>query len=398
MNIHTIDELNDLNGKYILLRADFNVQIVDGKITDAFRIESSLPTIQRLANAGARIAVISHLGRPNGEKNPKYTLAPIAITLSELLGRPVSFVSDCIGEPVSEAREKMQNGDVILLENLRFYADEEKNDLEFSKNLSDGFDYFVNDAFAISHRAHASTHGVTKYIPSFAGELLSREIREITALMESPKRPLLGIVSGAKVSSKIGVLKSLVKLCDKLIIGGGLGNTFAYALGMNIGKSLHEADEKETAQQIMLAAKHNDCDVVLSIDKGVAKEFKADAIRKDKLVADIEFDDIILDEGPISIKKFQDAIDSVETVVWNGPVGVAEWQPVWSNGTFELAKHIAERTRSGKLKSIIGGGDVVAALEATGTKDAMTYVSTGGGAFLEFIEGQELPGIKALEK
>ncbi len=387
MKIRTIENL-DVRGKYVLLRDDFNVQIVDGKITDAFRIEQSMPTINALRNAGARVAIVAHRGRPKGQRNMEYTLQPIAEYMN------IPLISDCLDK---EFMANMQNGDVVLLENVRFYDGEEKNDPAFSAELARGFDLFINDAFAVSHRAHASTVGVAEILPSYAGKLLADEIRHLTDVMENPKRPLLSIVAGSKVSTKIGVLKALAKLSDTLIIGGALGTTFNYAMGAQVGNSLYEADQKDTALEILEYAAQNNCNVLLPLDKGVAKEFARDAQRFNKDFTEIEPDDVIIDAGVATTQRDTDAIRAARTVIWNGTVGMAEWQPTWSYGSFALAQTIAEQTRAGKLDSIIGGGDTVAALEACGVKDDITYVSTGGGAFLEFIEGRILPGIAILE-
>ena len=387
MKIRTIENL-DLSGKFVLLRDDFNVQIVDGKITDAFRIEQSMPTINALRNAGARVAIVAHRGRPKGQRNMEYTLQPIAEYMN------IPLISDCLDK---EFMANMQNGDVVLLENVRFYDGEEKNDPAFSAELARGFDVFINDAFAVSHRAHASTVGVAEILPSYAGKLLADEIMHLTAVMENPKRPLLSIVAGSKVSTKIGVLKALAKLSDTLIIGGALGTTFNYAMGAQVGNSLYEADQKDTALEILEYAAQNKCNVLLPLDKGVAKEFARDAQRFNKDFTEIEPDDVIIDAGVATTQRDTDAIRAARTVIWNGTVGMAEWQPTWSYGSFALAQTIAEQTRAGKLDSIIGGGDTVAALEACGVKDDITYVSTGGGAFLEFIEGRILPGIAILE-
>ena len=387
MKIRTIENL-DVRGKYVLLRDDFNVQIVDGKITDAFRIEQSMPTINALRSAGARVAIVAHRGRPKGQRNMEYTLQPIADYMN------IPLIPDCLDK---EFMMGMQNGDVVLLENVRFYDGEEKNDPVFSAELARGFDVFINDAFAVSHRAHASTVGVAEILPSYAGKLLADEIRHLTAVMENPKRPLLSIVAGSKVSTKIGVLKALAKLSDTLIIGGALGTTFNYAMGASVGNSLYEADQKDTALEILEYAAQNKCNVLLPLDKGVAKEFARDAQRFNKDFTEIEPDDVIIDAGIATTQRDTDAIRAARTVIWNGTVGMAEWQPTWSYGSFALAQTIAEQTRAGKLDSIIGGGDTVAALEACGVKDDITYVSTGGGAFLEFIEGRTLPGIAILE-
>ena len=387
MKIRTIENL-DVCGKYVLLRDDFNVQIVDGKITDAFRIEQSMPTINALRNAGARVAIVAHRGRPKGERNMEYTLQPIADYMN------VPLIADCLDK---DFLDTMQNGDVVLLENVRFYSGEEKNDPAFAANLARGFDLFINDAFAVSHRAHASTVGVAEILPSYAGNLLADEIMHLTSVMENPKRPLLSIVAGSKVSTKIGVLKALAKLSDTLIIGGALGTTFNYAMGASVGNSLYEADQKDTALEILNYAKEHNCDVLLPLDKGVAKEFARDAQRFNKDFTQIEADDVIIDAGVATTQRDTDAIKSARTVIWNGTVGMAEWMPTWSYGSFALANTIAQQTRDGKLDSIVGGGDTVAALEACGVKDDITYVSTGGGAFLEFIEGRVLPGIAILE-
>ena len=387
MKLRVIDGL-DVRGKYVLLRDDFNVQIVDGKITDPFRIEQSMPTINALRDAGARIAIVAHRGRPKGERNMEYTLQPIA----DYMG--VELIADCLDKNFLGG---MKDGDVVLLENVRFYAGEEKNDPAFAENLARGFDLFVNDAFAVSHRAHASTVGVAEILPSYAGQLLASEIEHLSAVMENPARPLLSIVAGSKVSTKIGVLKALAKLSDTLIIGGALGTTFNYAQGGHVGNSLYEADQKETALEILDFAEKNNCRVLLPLDKGVAKEFARDAVRLNKDFTEIEDDDVIIDAGIKTTERDVAEIRRARTVIWNGTVGMAEWQPTWSYGSFAIANAIAQQTRDGKLESIVGGGDTVAALEACGIKDDITYVSTGGGAFLEFIEGRTLPGVAILE-
>ena len=386
MNLRTIENL-DVRGKYVLLRDDFNVQIVDGHITDVFRIEQSMPTINALRAGGARIAICAHLGRPKGVRNMEYTLAPVAEYMK------IPLVADCLDK---DFMKNMRDGDVVLLENVRFYPGEEKNDPDFSRSLADGFDVFVNDAFAVSHRAHASTVGVAKILPSYAGLLLASEIENLTNVMENPARPLLAIVGGSKVSTKIGVLRALAKLADTLIIGGALGTTFNYATGGCVGNSLYEPDQKQNALDILEYAKQNNCRVLLPLDKGVAKEFTAAAARTNKDFTEIMDDDVIIDAGVATTERDVSEIRDAATVIWNGTVGMAEWQPTWSYGSFAIARAIAEQTRAGKLVSVVGGGDTVAALQACGVKDDITYVSTGGGAFLEFIEGLDLPGIAVL--
>ena len=388
MKLRTIENL-DVRGKFVLLRDDFNVQIVDGKITDAFRIEQSMPTINALRAGGAKIAICAHLGRPKGTRNMEFSLKPIA----EYMGVPL--ISDCLDR---DFMDEMRDGDVVLLENVRFYAGEEKNDPTFAADLARGFDLFVNDAFAVSHRAHASTVGVAEILPSYAGKLLASEIENLDAVMTRPARPLTAIVAGSKVSTKIGVLKALATLADNLIIGGALGTTFKFATGAHVGNSLYEPDQRDTALEILAFARENNCNIVLPSDKGVAPEFAPNAPRSDKTFDEITDSDVILDEGAQTIASAISVIEKSETVIWNGSVGMAEWQPTWSVGTFALARAIAEQTRNGKITSVIGGGDTVAALTACGVKDDMTYVSTGGGAFLEFIEGRTLPGIAILDQ
>ncbi|MDL2295194.1 phosphoglycerate kinase [Lachnospiraceae bacterium OttesenSCG-928-E19] len=393
MQLRTLDNI-DVRGKFVLLRDDFNVQIVDGKINDAFRIEQSMPTINKLRAAGAKIAICAHLGRPHGERNMAYTLKPIADYLN------IPLIDDCLDRAFMD---DMSDGDIVLLENVRFYSGEEKNDPEFAKQLADGFDIYVNDAFAVSHRAHASTVGVTEVLHSYAGDLLVSEIEHLSMVMENPKRPLLGLVSGAKIKSKLGVIRALAKLCDHVIVAGGLGTSVHVAMGMtnivmdegNIEKSNEDEKNNQTIREIM--AEYGD-KIILPVEKGVAPVWERDAPRTDKMMADIKPGDVVMDEGPASVIEYNRAIDNATTMVWNGTVGMAEWPPVWSRGTYAIAEHVAERSREGKLISIIGGGDTVTALEITGTKNDMTYVSTGGGAFMEFIEGKDLPGIKVLEK
>ena len=317
MKLRTIDGL-DLRGKYVLLRDDFNVQIVDGKITEGFRIERSMPTIDALRNAGARVAICSHLGRPKGAPDAKYSLRGVADYMK------LPFVDDCLNR---DFMAEMHDGDVVLLENVRFYAGEEENDPAFAEKLAHGFDVFVNDAFAVSHRAHASTVGVTKFLPSYAGLLLQSEIENLTRVMENPKHPVLSIVAGSKVSTKIGVLRALAKLSDTIIVGGALGTTFNYALGGAVGNSLYEPDQKENALAIMEYARENNCRFLVPLDKGVGPVFEPNAPRTDKDIADIAPDDVIIDGGPKTAERDAVEIGNAATVIWNGTVGMAEWMP-----------------------------------------------------------------------
>lgn len=390
MNIHTIKELGDIRGKFVLLRDDFNVQIQNGEIMDAFRINQSMPTINWLRNAGARIAVCAHLGRPGGIVDPKRTLRPIADYLK------IPLIPDCLDRSFMS---DMKDGDMVMLENVRFYKGEEENDPEFAKKLANGFDIFINDAFAVSHRAHASTTGVTKFLPSYAGELLTTEIKELSLIMEKPSKPLIGIIGGSKLDTKINVLESLVMRCDTLIIGGGLGTSFALASGKYTWTDpLYKTEYKPTIDKIFETAKSKNCKIIIPIDKGVGAEFSATAARTDKLLSDISKNDICMDDGPKSVEEYKKAIDDAKTLLWNGTLGMAEWGNLWGRSTFDMVNYIAQRTKAGKLISIMGGGDSVTATEATNTKQDITYISTGGGAFLEFIEGKNLPGISALSK
>ena len=388
MQIRNVRDI-DVRSKYVLLRTDFNVQIVDGDITDSFRIDASMPTIKYLIDNGARVVICSHLGRPKGEKNSELSLRQIAEYMD------IPFVEDCLDK---DFLPNMHDGDVVLLENLRFHIGEEKNDDSFAKKLAEGFDLYVNDAFAVSHRAAASTVGVTKYLPSFAGLLLEKEITNLTKFLQSSQKPLIAFVGGSKVSTKIGVLKKLVSIADKIVIGGAMGTTFNYALGLPVGDSLYEESMADTALEIINIAKENNCDVLLPLDKGVGKEFDKNAKRENRDADKIKDDDIIMDDGEKTIARNKELLKDAKTVIWNGTFGMAEWGEPWARASFELAQDMAHFTKTGKIESIVGGGDTVAALNACGVFNDMTYVSTGGGAFLEFIEGRTLPGIAVLEK
>ena len=385
----TIRNLSGVNvrGKYVLLREDFNVQIVDGMITDTFRLDVAMKTIRRLVKAGARVAICSHLGRPNGKRVPELSLRIVAEYLN------IPFVDDCLRK---DFLPNMKNGDVVLLENLRFYSGEEKNEKSFAKKLSDGFDIYVNDAFAVSHRKAASIVAVTKYLPAYAGDLLESEVENLSALLKSSKRPLVAFIGGAKIDTKINVLKKLVVVADRIVIGGAMGTTFNFALGLPVGNSLCEFDKTKVVLKILKLAYKNNCEILLPIDKGVGKVFDKDAKRINRDAGQIADDDVIMDDGKNTTQRNIDLLYDAKTVVWNGTFGLAEWGKRWGDSSFEFAKHLAHLSKTKKLKAIVGGGDTVAVLDACGVRKDIGYVSTGGGAFLEFIEGKKLPGIKAL--
>ena len=384
-NVHDVE----VRSKYVLLRDDFNVQIVDGKITDAFRIDASMPTIKYLIDNGARVVICSHLGRPKGKFNPELSLRPIAEYMN------VPFIDDCLKK---DFLMDMADGDVVLLENLRFYIGEEENDDVFAKKLASGYDIYVNDAFAVSHRKAASIVGVTKYLPSYAGLLLEKEIINLTNLLNNPTRPLIAYIGGGKVSTKIDVLKKIVNIADKMVIGGAMGTTFNYALGLPVGDSLCEKDMVGTVNEIIKLAVENDCKLFLPLDKGVGKEFDKNAVRENRDADKIKDDDIIMDDGDKTIERNIDLLNTAKTVIWNGPFGVTEFGERWGKSSFDFARALAKYTKEGNVESVVGGGDTVAVLDACGVLDDISYVSTGGGAFLEFIEGKTLPGIKVLEK
>ena len=390
MKLRTMNDMPNVSGKNILLRCDFNIKVVDGKLNDTFRIEQSLPTIKKLIADGARVTITAHLNRPEG-RDPKETLRPSAVALEQLLGRPVKFIDDALERGYLA---DMKDGEVAILENVRYYKEEEKNDAEFAKKLAVGFDFYINDAFSNSHRAHASMQAIAKILPSYAGLLLAYEVETLQRLMTDPARPAVAVIGSSKLSSKIDVIRALCILCDKVIIGGALGTTFNIVFGArHINDMLYKPEYDEIVKS--LSAEFGD-KLVFGIDKGVGKEFAQAAARTDKDLADILPDDIIMDEGPKSVEKFNEIIDGAKTVIYNGTVGMAEWGDVWGRATFDLLRHIAKRTEEGKLESIIGGGDGAGSTDKLGLTKKMTYVSTGGGAFLEFIEGKTLPAVVAL--
>ncbi|MEM7770083.1 MAG: phosphoglycerate kinase [Cyanobacteria bacterium P01_E01_bin.6] len=387
---------SDLSGKRVFVRADLNVPLNDqGGISDDTRIRASIPTIQDLISKGAKVILSSHMGRPKGKVNDAMRLTPVSERLSELLGKPVTKCDDCIGDDVASVVGAMQDGDVVLLENVRFYAEEEKNDPEFAKKLASVADVYVNDAFGTAHRAHASTEGVTKYLsPSVAGLLIEKELEYLKGAIEEPKRPLAAIIGGSKVSSKIGVIETLLDKADKLLIGGGMIFTFYKARGLNVGKSLVEEDKLELAKTLEAKAKEKGVDLLLPTDVVVADNFAPDANAQTVSVENIPDGWMGLDIGPDSVKVFQEALKECKTVIWNGPMGVFEFDK-FAAGTEAIAHTLAELTPTGAT-TIIGGGDSVAAVEKVGVAEKMSHISTGGGASLELLEGKVLPGIAAL--
>ncbi|AFY86622.1 MAG: Phosphoglycerate kinase [Chroococcidiopsis cubana SAG 39.79] len=387
---------SDLSGKRALVRVDFNVPLDDqGNITDDTRIRAALPTIQDLIKKGAKVILASHFGRPKGVDD-KLRLTPVAKRLSELLGQEVIKCDDCIGDEVAGKVAGMQNGQVLLLENVRFYPEEEKNNPEFAQKLAANADLYVNDAFGTAHRAHASTEGVTHYLsPSVAGYLIEKELQYLQSAIENPQRPLAAIIGGSKVSSKIGVIETLLDKCDKLLLGGGMIFTFYKARGLNVGKSLVEEDKLELAKSLEAKAKERGVDLLLPTDVVVADKFAADANAQTVSVDNIPSDGMGLDIGPDSVKTFQAALAECKSVIWNGPMGVFEFDK-FAVGTEAIARTLADLTKQG-VTSIIGGGDSVAAVEKVGVAEQMSHISTGGGASLELLEGKELPGIAALD-
>ena len=387
----------DISGKRALVRVDFNVPVDDqGNITDDTRIRAALPTIQDLTQKGAKVILTSHFGRPKGV-DEKLRLTPVAKRLSELLGQEVVKTDDCIGDDVATKVGALANGQVLLLENVRFYKEEEKNDPEFAQKLAANADFYVNDAFGTAHRAHASTEGVTKFLsPSVAGYLVEKELQYLQGAIEEPKRPLAAIIGGSKVSSKIGVIETLLEKCDKLIIGGGMIFTFYKARGLSVGKSLVEEDKLELAKSLEAKAKERGVALLLPTDIVSADKFAPDANATTVSIENIPADGMGLDIGPDSVKVFQEALADCKTVIWNGPMGVFEFDK-FAAGTEAIAHTLAEIGKTGAT-TIIGGGDSVAAVEKVGLADQMSHISTGGGASLELLEGKVLPGIAALDE
>jgi phosphoglycerate kinase len=390
-------ETADLSGKRALVRVDFNVPMEDGRITDDTRLVSALPTIRFLSQAGARVVLLAHFDRPKGRRVPEMSLNPVVEPLAALLGAPVAFADDCIGPEAVTVIEALPAGGVCLLENLRYHAGEEANDPAFVESLAANGDLFVNDAFSAAHRAHASTEGLARRLPAYPGLSMRRELDALDAALGNPKRPVLGIVGGSKVSTKLDLLNNLVTKLDRLAIGGGMANTFLAAQGVDVGASLCEHDLGETAREIMASAKAAGCELLLPVDVVTAQEFKAGAASRVQGLEAIGAADRILDAGPETSRRLLAAMDASATLIWNGPLGVFELSP-FDAATVAAATHAAALARAGKIVAVAGGGDTVAALNHAGVVDDMTFVSTAGGAFLEWMEGKTLPGVAALTK
>ncbi|WAP68009.1 phosphoglycerate kinase [Jiella pelagia] len=391
----TLDDA-DVSGKRVLLRVDLNVPMKDGVVTDKTRIERVLPTIREISEKGGRVILLAHFGRPKGKPNADMSLERVAPVLSEMLGQPVGFADDCIGPVAAGIVAALTDGDVVLLENTRFHAGEEANDPDFVDALASLGDVYVNDAFSAAHRAHASTEGLAHHMPSYAGRTMQAELEALEQGLGNPERPVVAVVGGAKVSSKIDLLQNLVSRVDALVIGGGMANTFLAAQGISVGKSLCEHDLADTARAIVEAAKAAGCEIVLPTDAVIAREFKAGAASETVDVHAVPDDAMILDAGPKSVEVVNQWLDKAKTLVWNGPLGAFEIAP-FDKATVAAARHAAELTRAGKLVSVAGGGDTVAALNQAGAAADFSYVSTAGGAFLEWMEGKALPGVEVLK-
>ncbi len=394
MPFRTLDNL-DVAGKRVLLRADLNVPVREGRITDLTRIERLSPTIRELAGKGAKVIVCSHFDRPKGKRVPAMSLAPMAAALGEVLGQRVRFAEDCVGIAAQQAVERMAPGDVLVLENTRYHAEEEKNDPGFAAELAKLADLYVNDAFSAAHRAHASTEGVAHLLPAYAGRLMQAELEALDAALGNPARPAAAIVGGAKVSTKLELLGNLLSRVDVLVIGGAMANTFLAAQGVAVGKSLQEAELHDTARSILAQAKAGRCEIVLPQDAVVATDLKPNVPTRTVAIADVPADAMILDVGPATVADLIGRLAALRTLVWNGPLGAFETPP-FDAATTAFARAVAAATQSGTLRSVAGGGDTVSALRHAGVLDQISYVSTAGGAFLEWLEGKTLPGVAAL--
>ena len=394
MSFKTLDTA-DLAGKRALVRVDINVPMADGQVTDDTRLRAILPTVAKLRTGGAKVILLAHFDRPKGKRVPEMSLAPLAAPLAALVGAPVAFADDCVGPAAKSAVDAMKDGDVLLLENSRFHAGEEKNDPDFAKALAENGDLYVNDAFSAAHRAHASTEGVAHLLPAYAGEQMRLELTALDKALGNPERPVLGIVGGSKVSTKLDLLRNLVTKLDKLAIGGGMANTFLYAQGHDVGSSYCEKELAETAREIIRLAGQHNCKLFLPVDIVVAEKLAPGAAARVRNLGAIDDEERILDAGPETVERLCRAMANSKTLIWNGPLGVFEIPP-FDKGTVTAAHYAAELAKAGKLVAVAGGGDTVAALNAANCADDFTFVSTAGGAFLEWMEGKELPGVAAL--
>ena len=396
MTFRTLDDA-DFAGKRALVRVDFNVPMADGHVSDDTRLRAAIPTIEKLRAGGAKIILLAHFDRPKGKFVAEMSLAPIALALARVLGSPVAFAPDCVGKDAASAVAAMATGDVLLLENVRFYPGEEKNDPTFARALAENGDLYVNDAFSAAHRAHASTEGLAHLMPSYAGEQMRLELTALDAALGRPQRPVIGIVGGSKVSTKLDLLRNLVTKLDKLAIGGGMANTFLYAQGHDVGASYCEKDLAETARDIIRLAGQNNCKLFLPLDIVVAEKMAPGAAARVRGLGEVDEDERILDAGPETVERLCRAIGNSKTLIWNGPLGVFEMPP-FDKATVAVAHHAAALAKAGELVAVAGGGDTVAALNLAGCADDFTFVSTAGGAFLEWMEGKVLPGVAALSK
>ncbi len=397
MTFRTLDDAKDLSGRTALVRVDFNVPMEGGKVTDDTRLKAALPTIHRLREAGAKVVLLAHFDRPKGERVASMSLKPVIEPLELLLHGPVRFADDCVGDEAKAMIADLDAGGVLLLENVRFHKGEEKNDPAFAAQLAELGDLYVNDAFSAAHRAHASTEGLARLLPAYAGEAMKRELQALDAALGNPQKPVIGIVGGAKVSTKLDLLKNLVAKLDRLAIGGGMANTFLFAQGVDVGGSLCEKDMADTAREIIEEARLQGCELLLPVDVVVAKGVKPGIESGVRALDRIAADDLILDAGPETAARLQRAMDLSRTLIWNGPLGVFEVPP-FDKATVAAANHAAELAKAGKLVAVAGGGDTVSALNHAGVADDMTFVSTAGGAFLEWMEGKDLPGVAALHE
>ncbi|HEY1384022.1 MAG TPA: phosphoglycerate kinase [Dongiaceae bacterium] len=390
----TLDDLA-VAGKRVLVRCDLNVPMKDGKVTDATRIERSAETLKELSGKGAKVIVLSHFGRPKGKRSPEFSQKPLIEPLAKALGRKIAFADDCIGPAAENAVKALKDGDLLLLENLRFHGQEEANDAGFAGQLAALGDLYVNDAFSAAHRAHASTEGVAHLLPAAAGRLMQAELEHLQAALENPERPVMAIVGGAKVSTKLDLLGNLVGKVDRLVIGGGMANTFLFAQGVEVGKSLAEREIADTARAILKKAQARSCKILLPVDAVVAAEFKANSAAQTVAANAVPKDQMILDVGPKTVDAIVAEMRTCKTLVWNGPLGAFETPP-FERATVAVARQAAALTNAKSLLSVAGGGDTVAALATAGVEEQFSYVSTAGGAFLEWLEGKELPGVAAI--